>query len=154
MTGRIDSASRVIAASPAAVWRAFTDAGAIAAWRRPEGMRARIEWFDARTGGGYRMALIYEDPAGAPGKSSADEDVFEGRFAELAEGERLVEQVEFESDDPDFAGTMTITTTLRAVPGGTEVRIACSDVPPGIGAEDHAKGLASSLANLAAYLES
>ena len=33
------------------------------------------------------------------------------------------------------------------------VQIRADDVPAGISAEDHAAGLASSLANLAAYLE-
>jgi len=37
--------------------------------------------------------------------------------------------------------------------GGTRVDLRADDVPDGISAEDHATGLASSLANLAAYLE-
>jgi hypothetical protein len=36
---------------------------------------------------------------------------------------------------------------------GTRVDITADDVPFGISAEDHAAGLASSLANLAGYLE-
>jgi hypothetical protein len=36
---------------------------------------------------------------------------------------------------------------------GTRVSIVAQDVPDGVSAEDHAAGLASSLANLAAYLE-
>ncbi|GAB4008757.1 hypothetical protein GCM10029992_65950 [Glycomyces albus] len=36
---------------------------------------------------------------------------------------------------------------------GARVAISAADVPPGISAEDHAAGLSSSLANLAAYLE-
>ena len=47
------------------------------------------------------------------GKTSANADVFEGQFVELVPGERIVERVEFRSDDPAFAGAMTITTTLR-----------------------------------------
>jgi aclacinomycin oxidase len=39
------------------------------------------------------------------------------------------------------------------VPDGTLVRIVCTDVPPGIREEDHAAGLASSLQNLAAFVE-
>jgi hypothetical protein len=38
------------------------------------------------------------------------------------------------------------------VPGGTLVEITAEDVPEGIGAQDHAAGMHSSLANLAAYL--
>jgi hypothetical protein len=48
---------------------------------------------------------------------------------------------------------MTMTWELSAVDGGTRVEIRADDVPTGISAEDHAAGLASSLANVAAYLE-
>ena len=48
---------------------------------------------------------------------------------------------------------MTITWRLQPAAGGTEVSIICENVPSGIGAEDHATGLASSLENLAAYCE-
>ena len=87
------------------------------------------------------------------GKSTEKADVFTGTFAELVPGERIVERATFESDDPAFAGTMTVTTTFRQVADGTEVTMACSDVPEGISAADHAAGIASSLANLAAYAE-
>jgi hypothetical protein len=48
---------------------------------------------------------------------------------------------------------MRMTWTLRATDGGTEVEIRADDVPPGIAADDHAMGLASSLANLAELVE-
>ncbi len=46
-----------------------------------------------------------------------------------------------------------MTWSLAPVRGGTEVTIACEDVPAGISPEDHAVGLASTLANLAALME-
>ncbi|MBV9197364.1 MAG: SRPBCC domain-containing protein, partial [Solirubrobacterales bacterium] len=48
---------------------------------------------------------------------------------------------------------MTMTWALTAVAAGTRVDIRADHVPAGISAEDHAAGLGSSLANLAAYLE-
>jgi hypothetical protein len=57
------------------------------------------------------------------------------------------------SDDPAFAGTMVMTWTITAVGAATRVDIAAEDVPDGISAADHAAGLTSSLANLAAHLE-
>jgi hypothetical protein len=48
---------------------------------------------------------------------------------------------------------MTMTWELVEVDDGTRVEIRADDVPDGIAADDHATGLASSLANLAAYLE-
>lgn len=53
------------------------------------------------------------------------------------------EVMQFESDDPAFAGTMRIVTTLEPVEGGTRVTVSCQDVPSGIGEDDHLKGIAS-----------
>ena len=64
-----------------------------------------------------------------------------------------MQAVDFVSDDPTYAGTMTMTWEVTPVDAGTRVEIRADDVPDGIAAEDHAAGLASSLANLAAYLE-
>jgi hypothetical protein len=61
--------------------------------------------------------------------------------------------VDFVSDDPAYAGTMTMTWEVTAAGAGTRVDIVAEDVPDGISAEDHAAGLASSLRNLAAYVE-
>jgi hypothetical protein len=43
--------------------------------------------------------------------------------------------------------------SLVPQPKGTEVTITCSNVPQGISAEDHAVGMASTLSNLAAFVE-
>lgn len=151
---RTDIASRVIRASPQALYRALLDPIAVVAWRPPEGMRCVIHAFDAREGGRFRMALIYAGTEhAAPGKTSAHVDLVEGRFRELVPDQRVVEILAFESDDPAFAGAMTITTTLATVADGTEVTIRCDEVPPGISAADHAAGMASTLANLAAFTE-
>lgn len=40
-----------------------------------------------------------------------------------------------------------------AAEGGTEVFVKADDVPQGISASDHEAGIASSLANLAAYVK-
>lgn len=116
-------------------------------------MSARFERFELRPGGGYRMVLTYADASAAPGKATADSDIVEARFLEIEPGVRVVQAVDFVSDDPAFAGTMTMTWEVTAVDGGSRVDIRAEDVPDGISAEDHAAGLASSLANLASYLE-
>ena len=151
---RTDTASRVIAASPQALYRAFVDPAAIASWRPPQGMKAEIHTFDPREDGYYRMSFLYTEPdPEVQGKTSDHTDTFEGRFVGLIPGERIVEEIDFVSDDPAFRGTMTITTTFRPVSGGTEVTVVCEDVPEGIGESDHKAGIASSLANLAAFVE-
>lgn len=100
------------------------------------------------------MALTFAQPGhSTPGKTSEDTDVVEGRFLELLPDERIVQLVKFESEDPAFAGAMTMTWTLTAVPGGTEVAILCENVPEGIRQEDHDAGLKSTLDNLATFVE-
>jgi uncharacterized protein YndB with AHSA1/START domain len=150
---RTDTASRVIAAPLERVYAALVDPDALVAWLPPEGMSGRFERFDARPGGSYRMVLTYADASGAPGKATADSDIVEGRFLDVVPGARVVQAVDFVSDDPAYAGTMTMTWEVTAVDAGARVGIRADDVPDGISAQDHAAGLASSLANLAAYLE-
>ena len=150
---RKDSASRVIAAPPAQVFAALVDREALAAWLPPEGMTARFERFDPRPGGFYRLVLTYADASRAVGKASADSDIVEARYVDIVPDVRVVQAVDFVSDDPAFAGTMTMTWEVTAVDGGTRVDITADNVPDGISAEDHARGLASSLANLAEHVE-
>jgi Activator of Hsp90 ATPase homolog 1-like protein len=79
--------------------------------------------------------------------------IVEARFVDIVPGERVVQAVDFVSNDPAHAGTMIMTWEVTAVDAGTRVDIRADDVPAGISAEDHAAGLASSLTNLASYLE-
>jgi uncharacterized protein YndB with AHSA1/START domain len=142
----------VIAASPERVWAALVDPRALLAWLPPGGMTGRFERFDARPGGSYRMVLTYSGASGAPGKATADSDIVEARFVDIVPGERVVQAVDFVSDDPAYAGTMTMTWQVTPIEAGTRVDIIAEDVPDGISADDHAAGLASSLTKLAAYL--
>lgn len=150
---RTDRASRVVTAPVSAVFEALVDRAALETWLPPNGMTARFDRFDPTPGGSYRLVLTYADATAAPGKSSADSDVVEARYVDIVPDERVVQAVDFVSDDPTFAGTMTMTWAVRAVDGGTSVEITADDVPDGIGAGDHAAGLRSSLDNLARYVE-
>jgi len=150
---RIDTAARVMAAPPARAYAALTDPDALSVWLPPTGMTGRFERFDLRAGGSYRLVLTYQDSSDSPGKATADSDVVEARFVDLEPGKRVVQAVDFESDDPAFAGTMIMTWEVSTAGEGTRVKITAEDVPDGISAEDHAAGLASSLENLARYVE-
>ncbi len=100
------------------------------------------------------MSLTYQDPEHSPsGKTSDDRDTFQGRFVKLVPYERIVESVAFESEDPAFAGEMTITWTLADVGAGTEVSVLCEDIPAGVRPEDNETGSRSSLQKLAAFIE-
>ncbi len=150
---RSDTAGRMVRASVDQVFTALVDPEALRRWLPPAGMTAEFAHFDARPGGSYRMILTYIDASGARGKSTAGTDVVDVRFVDIVPGDRLVQAVDFVSDDPGQAGTMTITWQMSGSSAGTQVRITADDVPAGISAEDHAAGMASPLSNLAAYLE-
>lgn len=99
------------------------------------------------------MVLTYSDASGGPGKASADSDIVEARFVDIVPGRRVVQAVQFASDDAAYAGTMVMTWEVTAADAGTRVDIVAENVPDGISAQDHAAGLNSSLTKLAAYLE-
>jgi uncharacterized protein YndB with AHSA1/START domain len=151
--GRTDTASRIIAAPPEAVYRAFVDPGALMAWLPPETMSGRALEYDFREGGRYRIELTFGDAASAGmGKTTARTDITAGQFLSLEPGTRIVQSVGFESDDAAFAGEMIMTWSFEAVGAGTRVTITAENVPPGISRRDHDAGLRSSLDNLARYL--
>jgi uncharacterized protein YndB with AHSA1/START domain len=144
----------VIDAPVAQVFNALVDRDALTTWLPPSGMSARFERFDPTPGGSYRLVLTYADPSDAKGKTSAGSDIVEARYVDIVPDDRVVQTVDFVSDDPAFGGTMTMTWTVRAENGGSRVEITADDVPDGISAEDHTAGLNSSLDNLADYATS
>jgi uncharacterized protein YndB with AHSA1/START domain len=148
-----DRGHKVVAAPPAEVFGALVDVDARTVWLPPRGMTGHFTWFDARAGGGYRLVLTYDDP-GTSGKSHDNADVVEVRFTSVAEPHEVVEEADFVSDDPAFAGTMTMTWSLEAVDAGTLVTITATDVPDGISSADHAEAFASTLDNLETWLAS
>ena len=150
---RTDTASRVVAAAPERVYAALVDPDALAVWLPPDGMSASIERFDLRPGGSYRMVLTYADASGSPGKTTADSDIVEAHFIDIVPGVRVVQAVDFVSDDPCQVATMTMRWEIAAVDGGARVDIIAEDVPDGITPEEHATGLASTLRNLADHLK-
>ncbi|HKP63872.1 MAG TPA: SRPBCC domain-containing protein [Polyangiales bacterium] len=150
---RTDSASRVVEADPCEVYAAFADAETLMQWLPPGNMTGRALEYDFRLGGRYRIELTYpNDATGDVGKSSERSDLSTGRFLALEPGERIVWSVEFESDDPAFAGEMIMSWHLEPVAGGTRVRIRATGVPSGIRPQDHDAGLRASLDNLARHV--
>lgn len=155
--GRSTRVSETIKAPRDVVYGAFLEPDEVSSWLPPEGMRGHIHTFEPREGGKFQMSLTYVDRLDTPrGKTSEDTDTFEGRFVELVPGEKIVWAVEFQSDQPDFAGEMTITWDLEDATRGageTEVTVLCEDIPRGIRLEDNELGSKSSLQKLAAFLE-
>src|SRR6266536_2378858 len=135
---RTDRASRVIDAPPERVYAALVDQGSLTVWLPPAGMTGTFERFDPRPGGSYRLVLTYADASASRGKATADSDIVESRVMDLVPGVRVVQAVDFVSDDPTYAGTMTMTWEVTAVAEGTRVDIIADNVPDGIAANDHA----------------
>lgn len=152
MSSQSHTASRIIIATPRAIFRAFVDPEVLVKWRAPAEMDAELLAFDPRLGGGYKMVLRYKNGA-KRGKSSDDCDIVLARFEALDAEERIVEAIRFESTHPSFGGTMLLTTTMKPVNGGTKVTFLAEEVPAGIGAADHVVGMESALKNLANLLE-
>jgi uncharacterized protein (DUF1810 family)/uncharacterized protein YndB with AHSA1/START domain len=141
-----------INAAPAAVYGALLNPHAVALWRVPGGMTCEVLEFDGREGGTFRIALTY-DSADGIGKSAAHTDTYHGHFQTLVPDKLVVEVLEFETTDPALQGEMTITTTLTAVDGGTDVVIVHGGVPDRVHAADNDTGTRAALANLARLVE-
>ena len=146
--------SAVIRASREAVYHAFIDSAALEAWQAPGDMTGQVHAMDARVGGGYVMSLFYpETTPDAPGKSGDREDRFATRFIALDPPLHIRQIVTFDTDDPAFAGDITMDITLDERDAGTEVTIAYQHLPPGIRPEDNAEGTRQSLAKLARFVQ-
>lgn len=130
------------------------DPQALVQWLPPDGMTGEVLAFEPYEGGRYKLVLRYDQSDHpAPGKTTEGSDVVEADFVELRPGERIVQLVEFQSDDPAFAGEMTMTWSFDPVEGGTEVTVSAHNVPPGIRQEDHETAMNLTLANLARFVE-
>lgn len=127
----MDRESLTIDAPAPRVFDALVEPTALAQWLPPSGMSGHFEHADIRPGGSYRLALTRDDPV-EPGKAGDGSDVVEARIAEIIPGARIVQEIDFESNDPAFLGTMTMTWTVAALQEGTHVEIMATNVPTGI----------------------
>jgi uncharacterized protein YndB with AHSA1/START domain len=91
--------TRIFAASPSDVFRAFSDPARLAQWWGPEGFTNTFHEFDFRTGGAWRFTMHAPD-----GKSYA----MDKQFLEVVAPQRVVLR-HFQSGH-DFTLTMTFTT--------------------------------------------
>ncbi len=146
--------SNVIKAPRKTIYRAFLDPEAVASWLAPDTMRGHIHTFEPQEGGKFRISLTYQNPGDAQrGKTTEGTDTYHGRFVQLIPDEKIVEAIEFESENPDFAGEMIMTVLLADVEGGTEVSLLYDNLPAGVRPEDNEAGSLQSLRKLAALVE-
>lgn len=151
---RTDTAVRVISVEPKKIYQALLEPKQLITWLPPKGMSGQVDFFEPWENGRFQITLFYLDSSDAiSAKTSEGTDVSRGTFIELIRNQRIIQDLTFLSEDPIFEGTMRMTWYLDAVPKGTKVTVECTNVPEGINQEDHEKGLASTLENLAEMIE-
>lgn len=134
---------RVLTASPEKVYRAFTEADALAKWLPPNGFTCTVHHLEAVVGGTHRMSFR--------NFTTGDSHSFGGNYLELVPGERLRYTDTF--DDANLPGEMEVTITLTKVSCCTELNIVQAGVPDVIPAESCYLGWQESLRNLAKLVE-
>lgn len=121
------------------VFRALLDARSVRTWMVPDGMTGRVHEFEPRVGGRFRISLTHER-AGEAGETSARTDTFHGSFTRLVPDAEVVQSVEFETENPNLRGEITITYALTDAPGGTRIIARYDNLPPGLCRADAAAG--------------
>ena len=134
---------RVLRAKPEKVYRAFTEADAMAKWLPPHGFTCKVHHLEAKVGGSFRMSFT--------NFTTGNGHSFGGTYLELTPHERLRYTDKF--DDPNLPGEITVTVTLKPVLCGTEVNIEQAGVPAVIPAEMCYLGWQESLGQLAQLVE-
>jgi uncharacterized protein YndB with AHSA1/START domain len=146
------SLTRHIRAPRTAVYRALLDAQDVRRWMVPDGMTSEVHAFEPREGGWFRISLTYDSPTGT-GKTAARTDSYHGRFVRLVPDTEVVQVVEFETDDPELAGEMTISYRLSDADEGTELIGLHENLPPGVTPADNELGWRMSTDKLARLVE-
>jgi uncharacterized protein YndB with AHSA1/START domain len=134
---------RVLATNPEKVYRAFIEADALAKWLPPNGFTCTVHHLDGKVGGAFKMS--FRNFTTGNGHS------FGGEYRELVPGERVVYTDKF--DDPNLAGDILVTVTLKPVLCGTEMSIVQEGIPDAIPVEMCYLGWQESLRNLAKLVE-
>jgi uncharacterized protein YndB with AHSA1/START domain len=134
---------RVLRTTPEKIYRAFLDAEAMARWLPPNGFTAKVHHMDAKVGGTYKMSFT--------NFTTGHSHSFGGTYLELATHERIRYTCKF--DDPNLAGEMQTTITLKKVSCGAEIDIVQEGIPNVIPTDACYLGWQESLAFLAKLVE-
>lgn len=134
---------RVLKATPEKVYRAFTEAAAIASWLPPYGFTCTVHQMKVERGGGYKMSF--------QNFSTGNSHSFGGVYLELKPNELLKYTDQF--DDPNLPGEMITTVALRQTIAGTEINITQEGIPAAIPVEFCYLGWQESLEKLAKLVE-
>jgi uncharacterized protein YndB with AHSA1/START domain len=137
------SLHRVLKTTPEKVFRAFTDAKAIASWLPPYGFLCTVQELDAKTGGKFKMSFH--------NFSTGNGHSFGGTYLEIKPNEFLKYTDKF--DDPNLPGEMITSVWIKKVSVGTEIKILQENIPSVIPAEACYLGWQESLDKLTRLVE-
>jgi len=137
------SLHKVIKTSPEKLFRAFTEANAIASWLPPYGFVCTVHAMDPKVGGSFKMSFH--------NFSTGNSHSFGGKYIEMKPGEFLKYSDKF--DDPSLPGEMITTVWLRKVLVGTELKVTQEGIPAAIPAEMCYLGWQDSLDKLTRLVE-
>lgn len=137
------SLHRVLKASPEKVYRAFTEANALASWLPPYGFLCTVQELNVQVNGTYKMSFH--------NFSTGNSHSFGGKYVEIKPNEFLKYTDKF--DDPDLPGEMITSVWLRKVLVGTEIKVLQEDIPAVIPAEMCYLGWQESLEKLMKLVE-
>jgi len=137
------SLHRVIKAPPEKIYRAFTEAAAIASWLPPYGFLCTVHEMNVKKGGSFRMSF--------QNFTTGNAHSFGGVYVELKPNEFLKYTDKF--DDPNLPGEMTTTVSLEKNIAGTAINIKQEGIPAVIPVEMCYLGWQESLDKLMRLVE-
>jgi uncharacterized protein YndB with AHSA1/START domain len=143
MANNTVSLHKVLKASPEKIFRAFTNANAIASWLPPYGFLCTVHEMNVKVEGKFRMS--FENFSTGNGHS------FGGRYLEIKPNEFIKYTDKF--DDPNLPGEMVTSVWLKKVMVGTELKVVQENIPSAIPVEMCYLGWQESLEKLTKLVE-
>lgn len=119
MTNNKVKLHRILSAEPEKVFRAFTDADAMASWLPPYGFVCKVHNMEVKVGGKYSMSFT--------NFTTGHSHSFGGEYLEIVPNTLLKYTDKF--DDPNLPGEMITKIELRKVTGGTELVATQEGIP-------------------------
>ena len=134
---------RVVRSTPQKVYRAFLEPDAMTKWLPPYGFTAKMHHSEPKVGGTFKMSFT--------NFGTGTTHSFGGKYLELVPNERLRYTDKF--DDPNLAGELVVTVTIKPAAMGVEVSIVQEGVPAVIPESACYLGWQESLEQLARLVE-
>jgi len=135
--------TRRFAATPSALFRAWTDPKRLARWIGPRGVNAEVKEMEVRAGAGYRIAMHLP---------SGEIRTVRGMYREIHPSERLVFTWAWDEDGGKPGHETLVTITFRALGAETEMTILHQHFASEERRDSHNKGWSGSFDKLAEML--